>query len=163
MSTTHLIRPARPNETNRLLTVAFSTGLFTLDEATALLGDTLRKIHEGVLGPQHQAIVFEDARNIVQGWVYVAPNDHADRIWDLWWIGVDPACQNIGIGKQLLDHVEATVVQNHGRMLIIETSANLERTMRFYKNQGYSACGRIPNYYGAGEDKVTFAKELSGE
>ncbi|KAJ3063625.1 hypothetical protein HDU98_000573 [Podochytrium sp. JEL0797] len=158
-----MIRPARPDETEALVSLACKTGLFSPEEAASLLGDTLTRIHANQLPPLHQALVLESRdTHAVQGWVYLGPTEHADNVWDLWWIGVDPGCQGMGCGKQLLEYVEGVVREKGGRMLVIETSSldALVRTRRFYELRGYAKCGQIPNFYSLGDDKVIFVKQL---
>ena len=66
------------------------------------------------------------------------------------------------MGRALLHHVEQTVRAAAGRLLVIETSDSerLLRARRFYTAQGYSECGRVPDFYGEGEAKVIFARLL---
>ncbi len=83
-------------------------------------------------------------------------------MWDLWWIGAAPAHHGQGIGDALLRSVESEVSTRGGRILVIETSAlpPTARARRFYEKHGYSACGRVPDFYADGDDKVIYAKRM---
>ena len=96
------------------------------------------------------------------GWVYFAQDAHAPGIWNLWWIGVRPANHGAGIGTALLRCVEGAVDAAAGRLLVIETSAlpALAGTRMFYRQRGYRECGRVPDFYAPGDDKVIFAKRI---
>lgn len=61
-----------------------------------------------------------------------------------------------------MDAVEREVRARGGRLLIIETSAlpPTARARRFYERRGYAACGRIPDFYGDGDDKVIYAARM---
>ncbi len=159
-----MIRPAAPDDTPALVALAISTGLFQPDEADALLRAVLDDLHGGRLGRDHLAAVWCDAATgRPSGWAYFASNDKADRVWDLWWIGVDPAWHGRGVGDALLSFVESEVRRRGGRMLLIETSAlpPTARARRFYEKRGYAVCGRVPDFYGEGDDKVVYVARVA--
>ncbi len=158
-----MIRSASPEDTPALVTLATATGLFTDDEADLLLRGVLDDLHGGRLGVDHHAVVWSDEEGSQPaGWAYFASNEKADRVWDLWWIGVDPSRHGQGGGDALMDAVEGEVRARGGRLLIIETSAlpPTARARRFYERRGYAACGRIPDFYGDGDDKVIYAARM---
>lgn len=159
-----MFRPALPNESPHLVAVASATGLFKPNEAEALLGGVLEDFHAGRLGEGHQVVVWaDDQTGTASGWVYFAPSFKAEGVWDLWWIGVDPAAQGAGVGGRLLELVESRVREAGGRLLIIETSstAPLEAARHFYAKRGYANCGTIPDFYADGDHKVTYAKRIA--
>lgn len=144
-----------------LLAIAVRTGLFTSDEAESLLGGVLDGLASGSLPEGHQAAACRlRAGESFIGWTYFAPDPHAQGVWNLWWIGVDPEHHGAGAGVQLLRHAEKTVAAEGGRVLVIETSdaPALASARRLYAAQGYLECGRIPNFYAEGESKVVFAR-----
>ncbi len=55
-----MMRPAAPDDTPALVSLAVSTGLFQADEADLLLRATLDEIHAGRLGPDHLAWVWSE-------------------------------------------------------------------------------------------------------
>jgi len=144
-----------------LLRLATSTGLFTTEDAEWLLGKVLDGLHGNILPSGHQAFICRSAPGqALLGWSYFAPDQHAANVWNLWWIGVSPSAQGAGAGAHLLRHAERTIASLGGRLLVIETS-DLEitgRARRFYAKEGYSECGRIPDFYSEGEAKVIFAR-----
>ena len=156
-------RPASPTDTPALLDLAVATGLFQPSEAETLLGAVLTALHAGELGDGHAVLVSAPAAaDPPQGWVYFGPDSHSDGVWNLWWIGVAPTAQGRGIGDALLRAVEGAVQAASGRVLVIETSAlpQLAQTRAFYTRRAYVECGRIPDFYASGDDKVIFTKRL---
>jgi ribosomal protein S18 acetylase RimI-like enzyme len=144
-----------------LLAVAVSTGLFTSAEAEGLLGGVLDGLASDSLPEGHQAAACRLlAGDPIIGWTYFAPDQHAQGVWNLWWIGVDPEHHGVGAGVLLLRHAEKTVASKGGRVLVVETSdaLALARARRFYEAQGYPECGRIPDFYAEGESKVVFSR-----
>lgn len=157
------ITPVQPADHQALLAIAVSTGLFDAAEAEALLGGVLRSLppqQPPVPGSPHAACCRLQGEPV--GWCYLAPDDHAAGVWNLWWIGVSPAQQGRGAAGRLLRHAEAWARQAGARLLIVETSAAdaLARARRFYAGQGYQLCGSVPDFYAEGEAKQVFARRL---
>ncbi len=159
-----MFRAPTASETPFLVTLGIRTGLFTPDEAQALLHDTLDSFHAGTLGPGHTVLVLsqEAAAALPLGWVYFAPSKEDAASFDLWWIGVDPDQQGKGFGKALLQEVERLAATQGGASLTIETSAgdSCANTRAFYSKQGYAVAGREADAYGPGEDKLVYRKAL---
>jgi ribosomal protein S18 acetylase RimI-like enzyme len=158
-----MIRPAKKLESEKLVQIGISTGLFSKEDADLLLGQTLSDFHSGTLGDRHQCLVWtEVSSDEPMAWAYIAPTPKSNEVWDLWWIGVNPKHQKSGIGTTFLQEIESAVRASNGRLLVIETSSleALEGTRRFYKNRGYEECGRIPDFYGPKDHKVIFAKSV---
>jgi ribosomal protein S18 acetylase RimI-like enzyme len=152
-------------ERAHLLEIAVGTGLFAPDEAESLLGGVLDGFASSTMPSGHEvACCRSQSGSAALGWCYFAPDDHADGVWNLWWIGVAPANHGSGAGRALLKHVEQRVLMQGGRILVIETSDSdlLARARRFYASHGYSECGRIPHFYSEGESKVIFSRRLQG-
>jgi ribosomal protein S18 acetylase RimI-like enzyme len=158
-----LFRTACPSESTALVSLAESTGIFNPHEAQDLLGGVLEELHAGRLGRGHQAHVWvANSTSPVEGWIYVAPTEHADGVWNVWWIGVAPKCQGRGIGDALLKFAEDQAFSAGGRLLLIETSSlpTFDPVRRFYSKRGYAECGRVPDFYADGEAKVIYFKRL---
>lgn len=162
----NMLRDFIATELAHLVGLSSATGIFKPHEAEQLLGGVLAELQAGTLGAGHQVQVWADDRSgEALGWVYFSPSFKAEGIWDLWWIGVHPQTQNRGIGGSLLAYVEQKVSEAHGRILIIETSSTqpFDEVRRFYVKRGYLVCGRIPDFYGEGDDKVTFSKKIGAQ
>lgn len=158
-----MLRAPRADETEQLLALAVETGLFTPEDAEALLGSVLAGYLAGGLGEGHECRVYADPDSGQPvGWTYYAPDQYAANVWNLWWIGVQPSRHGTGAGRALLHHAELQATAAGARLLIIETSSlpPMGRARRFYEREGYMECGRIPDFYGEGDNKVIFAKRL---
>ena len=158
-----VIEPANIVERAALIHIALRTGLFSSEEAEALLGSTLDGLANGSLPAYHQAVVCRRAQSAeVLGWSYFAPDAYAEGVWNIWWIGVAPHHHGRGVAQALLSHIEETIVHSGGRVIVIETSDQqpTARSRRFYEKSGYRECGRVPDFYGPGEAKVIFARSF---
>jgi ribosomal protein S18 acetylase RimI-like enzyme len=85
-----------------------------------------------------------------------------EATYDLYWIAVDPKFQGRGIGSRLVDFLEETLKAMGARMILIETSSipSYDKTQRFYLYKGFQEVARVPNYYHAGNDRVTYCKRI---
>ena len=156
-----LVEPIHHSDRSHLLAVAIDTGLFAANEAELLLGEIIDSLASGTLPEGHEAVCCRFERGLpAVGWSYFAPDQHAENVWNIWWIGVDPGNLGTGAGQHLLRHVEGKIASSGGRLVVIETSAadSLARARRFYQAQGYTECGRVPDFYAIGESKVIFAR-----
>ena len=159
------IESLRPFDRSQLLQLAVDTTLFTAEEAESLLGQILDGFASENMPQGHEAACyFGSGGEAPVGWCYFAPDDHAEGVWNLWWLGVTPKLHGSGAGHELLAHVERRVETEGGRLLVIETSASneLSRARRFYASHGYAECGRVPHFYAENESKVIFARQLPG-
>ena len=75
-------------------------------------------------------------------------------------IGVASNMQGQGIGAKLVRAVESHLARVGAQTLVVDTSGadSFEPVRRFYLGQGYEKTGEIPNFWGAGDSKVTYYK-----
>ena len=98
------------------------------------------------------------------GLAFAAPERLTDGTWNLLLLAVDPVRQKQGLGRRLVAAVEAVLREKGARLLLVETSGvpGFAGQRRFYRKLGFRREARIRDYYQAGDDKVIFAKPLSG-
>jgi GNAT superfamily N-acetyltransferase len=98
----------------------------------------------------------------VAGYACWSINPMSDGVHDLYWIAVDRAQQGSGLGRALLEHVEARVRAAAGRALMIETGGkpSYAPTRAFYEACGYREVARLEDFFRIGDDKVMYAKRL---
>ena len=160
-----IITPVQKQERAALLSLAVSTGLFTPTDAEGLLGGILDELAAGDLPEGHAAVACRKSHDgPAIGWSYYAPDPYANRVWNVWWIGVHPNHHGDGAGQRLLAHIEQSAIASGARVIVIETSdqAPLDRARRFYTKLGYAERGRIPDFYAEGDAKVIFSRTLTG-
>ncbi len=96
------------------------------------------------------------------GWICYGPTPCTIGTFDIYWIGVAPACQGRGIGRALTVFAEQAIAQRGGRLLVIETSSRetYHPTRQFYLSMGYREAARIADFYGPADHKVVLVKEV---
>jgi ribosomal protein S18 acetylase RimI-like enzyme len=156
-----MIRPTTPEDTEALVAIADSTGVFKPIELVALR-EVLADYFATNRADGHVAVTLE-LHGKPAGFSYYAPADMTDRTWSLWWIAVDKNVHAKGLGTRLLHHAEADVKAAGGRVLFIETSAlpHYDLTRKFYLKHGYDQEATLRDYYAEGDDMVVFRKKLS--
>jgi ribosomal protein S18 acetylase RimI-like enzyme len=159
----HTIRIATLGDLDRIKTIAVAAGMFSAEEAeffTDLLGGFL----DGSM-PGSQWLVLQHPNETVLAAAYYAPEPFSDRMWNLYFIAVDPAFQAQGLGSALMAHVETELRhkgEDEARVLIVETSSTEQyvKTREFYRKIGYDEEARVRQFYGPDDHKVMFWKSL---
>src|SRR5512135_304767 len=117
-----LVEQAASGDRSTLLAIATRTGLFSAEDAEGLLGGVLDALAAETLAEGSVALtcrVTPDAA--ASGWTYLAPDDHAGGVWNLWWLGVNPDAHGSGVATALLRHAEAHARARGARLMIIGT------------------------------------------
>jgi len=169
------IRAATLDDLATIKRIAVDAQMFSTDEVD-VFDDMLAGALDGSLEDHHWLVAGARAPGAgagagesvaVRGAAYFAPEPFADRVWNLYFLAVDPGTHGTGVGTGLIDHVEAALVrrgESEARVLLVETSSTqqYQRTRAFYAARGFTDEARVREYYGPGDDKVVFWKSLLG-
>ena len=112
-------------------------------------------------GGGYEFVVADNSKGAV-GYACFGLNPMSDGVYDLYWIAVDRAEQGSGLGRSLLEHVEARVRAAGGRCVMIETGGkpSYAPTRAFYVACGYREVARLEDFFRIGDDKLMYAKRL---
>jgi ribosomal protein S18 acetylase RimI-like enzyme len=152
------LRPLTPADRDRLETITRATGLFGADEIPV----ALEVFAAAVAGSDDYTALGADAGGGLAGWICWGPTPCTDGTYDLYWIAVDPAQHNAGIGSLLLAEMERQLA-GVARLVVVETAgrAAYAPTRAFYQRRGYAAAARIPDFYAPGDDQVVYTKAIT--
>jgi|WetSurMetagenome_2_1015567.scaffolds.fasta_scaffold576168_1 ribosomal protein S18 acetylase RimI-like enzyme len=99
----------------------------------------------------------------VSGFAYFGPHNGTDYTYELKWVIVGRLSAKQDVGRQLLDRVEEEILRaKPNAVLSVETSSLKEGAIAsdFFLQAGFSLIGRIPNFYGKGDDYLMYAKHI---
>jgi len=153
------LRPVGRAQRARLEQLTAATGRFRPEEvATAL-----ELLDESLAGDEdYQFLGAYDGDELV-GFACWGETPGTKGTSDLYWIVVDPARQQRGIGTELLNAVERRLRSEGCRLVVVETSSrdDYAATRAFYERRGYARTAAIPAYYAPGDDLVIYLKDLA--
>lgn len=138
------------------------TGMFTPEEQ-AVAEELLNLYLNHPDQKDYRVDVLKEDSGEVLGYATWGPTPLTEGTFDLYWIAVSPGAQGKGYGKMLLQWIETKIMEEKGRVLIIETSSQpmYENTRQFYLKQQYHEVARIADYYKTDDDRIIYAKYLS--
>ena len=144
-----------------VLKILHSTKMFApaeLDLATEQIDTYLNCTKQS----DYSIVVLEGEDFEVKGYMSFGPTPLTQYIYNLYWIAISPKTQNQGHGRELITWLEKSVRSVSGRMILAETSSKLQYkpTRAFYLDLGFKEISRIPDFYGPGDDRITYIKKL---
>jgi GNAT superfamily N-acetyltransferase len=154
-----MIRPITPDDTDALISLADSVGLFSASELAELHQMLTAALSQD--GASCPFWITDDDHGLV-GLAYCEPERMTDGTWNLQLIAVHPTHQRQGRGAKLLLSVEQILAERGARVLLVETmgTPEFEPVRTFYRQNGYSEEARIREFYAEGMDKVVFWKAI---
>lgn len=158
-----LVRPAAEGDVLSIQRLAVDNGMFAADDMAGF--DEVLRGYLDSLDGQHRWIVAVDADGRVAGAAYYAPEPFADRVWNLYFLAVDPQLHRSGVGTTLVAEIEQALSdagEQVARVLLVETSStdDYEAARRFYGRAGFDREARVREFYGPRDDKIVFWKSL---
>lgn len=150
-----------PVDRNAVEQILRSTGFFyefEIDTALEIFDETIDKGSDGS-GYYWMKITDEDG---LVAFANYGKNDFSTHSWDLYWIAVHQNSRNKKLGSILLRAIEDDVRGLGGKILWIETSGRplYASTEGFYKRNGYELAASLKDFYGPGDPKRIYSKEL---
>jgi ribosomal protein S18 acetylase RimI-like enzyme len=96
------------------------------------------------------------------GWICWGPTPCTLGTFDLYWMAVDPAVHDAGVGTALMREMEGRLAGS-ARLIVVETAGrpDYRPTCAFYEARGYRRAAVIPDFYAPGDDQVVYVKTLT--
>lgn len=136
-----------------------------LDATELFPGEMLPDMIEGYLAGEAGDAIWLTASSseAVIGFCYAVPEQMAPGAWNMLAIAVAPDLQGAGTGSALVHALEKELRTRGARIVLAETSSDdsFAATRGFYAAKGYAEEARIRDFWGDGDDKITFWKAIS--
>lgn len=158
---TIVVTDARPEEVASARRFSVDTGMFEQKES----GEVEQRLLAVIRGHDPGTVLTAKEGPVVVGAGYFAPEPFSDRCWNLYFLVVDKDHHGRGIGSRIIKEVEQRLRDlgpGQARVLLIETSSTEQyvNTRAFYVARGYAQEATVRDYYGPGDHKVIFWKQL---
>jgi ribosomal protein S18 acetylase RimI-like enzyme len=156
-----MISIPKPEDGSQIKEITFRTNMFNAEEVQCVADIWQQYLHLGSEASGYTFFVDKEGDRLL-GFVCVGPRGLADRVYDLYWIVVDPDTQRQGVGRRLLECAEKSVQEKGGRILVIETSGTEKYTgtRDFYIASGYLHEATLRDLYADGDDLCIYTKRI---
>jgi acetoin utilization deacetylase AcuC-like enzyme/GNAT superfamily N-acetyltransferase len=147
-------------DVGRVRSLVASTGFFNAAEVEIAAELVTERLTKGVRAGYH-FVLAERGAGLVAYACY-GPIDGTRGSFDLYWIAVSPEEQGKGLGTQVYQRAEAAMRKAGAGRVYADTSSS-ERyapTRGFYERMGFVEDARLAGFYGPGDGKVIYRKEL---
>jgi GNAT superfamily N-acetyltransferase len=157
----HVSRGIKPEDRNNIEEILRSSGFFyefEIETALEIADETLEK---GTERSGYYWLKATDEDGVV-AFANYGKNAFSTHSWDLYWIAVHQNSRNKKLGSVMLKAIEDDVRKLGGKILWIETSGRplYASTEGFYRKNGYQLAASLKDFYGPGDPKQIYSKEL---
>jgi ribosomal protein S18 acetylase RimI-like enzyme len=154
------LRDPRPSDLAGLRVLLEACAIFRPAELeAALAGVDLALLRES----GYEAVVAEDG-GALAGFAVAAAAPLARGTHELLWIAVHPERRGRGLGRRLIRWAAERAREAGAHLVLVETSSRpgLLPARALYAAAGGVELARVPDYYGAGEDRLILRLPLPG-
>ena len=113
------------------------------------------------LHPDYRVIVAEHEGQL-SGYVCFGPTPMTVGTFDMYWIATDPSVRGKGVGRALVQAMEAALRERGAKRVRVETSASdgYGATRDFYQRTQFLEEARLRDFYRDGDDLIILMKRL---
>jgi acetoin utilization deacetylase AcuC-like enzyme/GNAT superfamily N-acetyltransferase len=151
------------DDVGRVRSLVASTGMFSTSEVDIAGELVTERLTKGIRSGYH-FILAERGPGLVAYACY-GQIEGTQGSFDLYWIAVAPEEQRKGLGAQVYARAEAAMRKAGAKHIYVDTSSSdrYAPTRGFYQRMGFIEEARLPDFYGPGDGKVIYVKELGSE
>jgi ribosomal protein S18 acetylase RimI-like enzyme len=156
------IRKFEKDDVSALAEIVRATGVFRPDEVDVAI-ELMEVAASDPAQTEYLIWTYVDEQGALRGYYCVGATPMTKSTYDLYWIAVDPALHQKGVGKELLQHCESLVRSMGGTLIMVETSSlpKYDATRKFYVRNKYAEEARVRDYYAPGDDLVVYSKHIT--
>ncbi len=149
-----------PSDEKWISSIIESSGFFSLQEVEVAVELARERREKGLSSGYH--FLFVEKGGEVVGYTCFGPIPCTVHSFDIYWIAVTETLRGLGLGKELLQRSEESIMAMGGKRIYLETSsrAQYEPTHAFYRRCGYREAAVLEDFYSPGDHKIIFLKVL---
>lgn len=140
--------------------IVASSGFFNGEEIDIAMELVQERLGHGAASGYH--FIFAETGGMVTGYACYGPIAGTQSSFDLYWIAVHQSGRRGGLGRAIMRRAEAAIAAAGGSRVYVETSSRpqYEPTRAFYLRLGYRQDAMLADFYGPGDGKVIYLKEV---
>lgn len=148
------------DDVGRVRSLVGSTGFFNGAEVDIAADLVTERLSKGIRSGYY-FILAERGSGLVAYACY-GPIEGTQGSFDLYWIAVAPEEQRKGLGPQVFARAESAMRKAGAKKIYVDTSSSdrYAGTRGFYQRMGFEEDARLPDFYGPGDAKVIYVKQL---
>jgi acetoin utilization deacetylase AcuC-like enzyme/L-amino acid N-acyltransferase YncA len=150
-----------PHDVGRVRSLVASTGMFSSAEVDIAADLVTERLTKGIRSGYHFVLAERGARLV--GYACYGLIEGTQGSFDLYWIVVAPEEQGRGLGTHVYARAETAMRKAGAKHIYADTSSSdrYAATRGFYQRMGFLEEARLPDFYGPGDGKVIYVKELA--
>jgi acetoin utilization deacetylase AcuC-like enzyme/GNAT superfamily N-acetyltransferase len=151
------------DDVGRVRSLVANTGMFSTAEVDIAGELVTERLTKGIRSGYH-FILAERGSGLVAYACY-GPIDGTQSSFDLYWIAVAPEERGRGLGTHVYARAETAMRKVGAKRIYVDTSSSnrYAPTRGFYQRMGFKEQARLPDFYGPGDGKVIYVKDLAPE
>ncbi|MBI5826948.1 MAG: GNAT family N-acetyltransferase [Deltaproteobacteria bacterium] len=156
-----LVRNTAPSDREGILHILLKTGNLTGEEKDCA-AELLDIYFSDPAQRDYLFMTALDGPHRPVGYICYGKTPLTSAAYDIYWIVVDGARRNIGVGRMLLEKAEERIRKEGAALVAAETSSlpSYEAARGFYERNGFREEARISGFYKPGDDKIIFVKRF---
>ena len=149
-----------PHDVGRVRSLVASTGMFSSAEVDIAVELVTERLSKGIRSG-YQFVLAERGARLVAYACY-GQIEGTQGSFDLYWIVVAPEEQGRGLGTHVYARAEIVMRKAGAKHIYADTSSSdrYAATRGFYQRMGFVEEARLSDFYGPGDGKVIYVKEL---
>lgn len=156
-----LVRNTAPSDREGILSILLKTGNLTGEEKDCA-AELLDIYFSDPAQKDYLFMTALDGSHRPVGYICYGKTPLTSAAYDIYWIVVDGARRNMGLGGMLLEKAEERIRQEGAALVAAETSSlpSYEAARGFYERNGFREEARISGFYKPGDDKIIYVKRF---
>lgn len=112
---------------------------------------------------EYEWFVALDGAQLPRGFLCVGAASLAERVFELYWIWVDPQARGNGIAGRLMEFFDEVCHERSQRLATIYTSstAPYAAARSLYERHGFRVAARLDDFYRPQDDLIVYRKDYS--